>query len=60
MRGLVEKRRQELLSSGSSEADILSLMIKSSLDDGKFTMDESELVRVSQIVPHGLLINSPY
>ena len=45
IRGLVDERRRELASTGIERSDILSRMIKSSEEGGKFAMDDSELVR---------------
>ncbi|GJE92705.1 cytochrome P450 [Phanerochaete sordida] len=44
MRQLIEKRRMEMARGEPEKTDILSAMIKSSESDGKFTMEDSELV----------------
>nr|BAL05101.1 cytochrome P450 [Phanerodontia chrysosporium] len=44
MRELIEKRRAEMAQKAPERTDILSAMIKSSESEGKFSMDDSELV----------------
>ena len=44
MRDLIEKRRTEMAHKAPERTDILSAMIKSSESEGKFRMDDSELV----------------
>ena len=44
MRNLVSSRQEELAAGGSPANDILSLMIRSSEDEGKYSMNNDELV----------------
>lgn len=48
MHDLIEARRRELTAGGVSSNDVLSLMIQASENEGKYAMDDSELVSIIQ------------
>ena len=40
------KERKDEIASGAERQDVLSLMVKSAQEDGKWSMSDSELVRI--------------